>query len=459
MRFLGFDITRAPGRRLYPTANGSGGWYPVVREPSTGAWQRNEELRSDSVLSYSAVFACVTLIASDIAKLGLRLVEQDDHGIWTPADVPAFSPVLRKPNRYQTRIKFVEQWLTSKLVHGNTYVLKQRDARGVVVALYVLDPTRVVPLVAPDGAVYYELSRDDLSTLTAPIVVPAREIIHDPMVCLFHPLIGVSPIFACGLAALQGLKIQDNSVKFFANASQPGGVLIAPTEIGDDQALRMKTYWEENFTGANAGRLLVVGNGMKYEPLSVNATDSQLVEQLKWSAETVCSCYHVPPYKLGVGPPPSFNNTEAWNQEYYAQCLQALIENFELTLDEGLELPRQYGTEFNLDDLLRMDTPTKSAAAREGVTAGCLSPNEARKRYFDLGPVDGGDSPYLQQQNYSLSALAARDDAASLTPAPAAPPTVQDDDDEPTDDLDDVEVARLFYATNQKAIAGGLYDA
>ena len=71
--------------------------------------------------------------------------------------------MLRQPNRYQTIVKFVEQWITSKLTAGNAYVLKQRDERGVVSALYVLDPARVTPLIAPDGAVYYGLKRDDLT--------------------------------------------------------------------------------------------------------------------------------------------------------------------------------------------------------------------------------------------------------------------------------------------------------
>ena len=47
------------------------------------------------------------------------------------------------PNRYQVPLQFVQQWMVCKLVHGNTYVLKQRDQRGVVNALYVLDPLRV----------------------------------------------------------------------------------------------------------------------------------------------------------------------------------------------------------------------------------------------------------------------------------------------------------------------------
>ena len=71
--------------------------------------------------------------------------------------------MLRKPNRYQNRIKFIENWVTSKLSHGYTYVLKQRDDRNVVTALYILDPNRTRVLIADDGSVFYELNRDNLT--------------------------------------------------------------------------------------------------------------------------------------------------------------------------------------------------------------------------------------------------------------------------------------------------------
>ena len=190
--------------------------------PITGAWQQNAEITVPSTLSYAAVFACTTLIAQDIGKLPLRLVEQDDDGIWTETYSPAFSPVLAKPNRYQIAPKFLEQWMVSKLTFGNTYVLKQRDDRGVVVALYVLDPTKVRPLVTPDGAVYYELHTQELAGVEVQVTVPAREIIHDLMVPLFHPLVGVSPIYACGQIALQGLSIQQNSTIVFRERLEPG---------------------------------------------------------------------------------------------------------------------------------------------------------------------------------------------------------------------------------------------
>lgn len=442
MRLFGLDIsrTRRTPANLSPASSLSsrGGWFPIIREPFTGAWQQNQELSAPSALSYFAVFACVTLIATDIGKLHLRLVSQDKDGIWNETTNPAYSPVLRKPNRYQTIVKFIEQWITSKLTAGNAYVLKQRDDRGVVSALYVLDPSRVTPLVAPDGAVYYELRRDDLTGVSESLdpgrnpVVPAREIIHDPMVTLFHPLIGVTPLYACGLAALQGLTIQVQSERFFRAGSQPGGLLIAPKAIPQDTAKRLKEYWQSEFSGSNAGKIAVLSDDMKYEALTISAQDAQLIEQLKFSAQTICSCYHVPPALLDLaegGAP--VTDIEALHQKYHSQCIQSLLTNLEASLDEGLELKAPYGTEFDIDDLIWMVTATKTKAAADSIGAGALSPNEARRKYFGVGPVTGGETPYMQQQNYSLAALAERDaDKPFSKSAPASPgPTPEPDDD------------------------------
>src|SRR5690606_10807172 len=126
------------GKALSPAPVAHGRWWPMSREPFPGAWQRNVEVKFDSVLSHHADFACRTLIASDIAKLRLKLVRRDAEGIWTEITNPAYSPVLKKPNHYQNRIQFFESWVLSKLQRGNAAVLKGRDNRGVVNALYVL---------------------------------------------------------------------------------------------------------------------------------------------------------------------------------------------------------------------------------------------------------------------------------------------------------------------------------
>jgi HK97 family phage portal protein len=444
---------RTKALQLSPLSSNSS-WWPVVREAFTGAWQRNLEVSAADVLTYSAVYACVSLIAGDIAKLCLRLVEQDADGIWTETESAAFSPFLRKPNRYQSRIKFVEQWITSKLTRGNTYALKQRDQRGVVTAAYVLDPGRVTPLVTPSGDVYYKITKDDLAEVKDEfIIVRASEMFHDIMCALYHPLIGVSPIYACGAAAVQGLAITTNSKTFFENGANPSGMLTAPGAISDATAARLLA----TIASKNAGDTLVGGDGLKYEQFTMSAVDAQLIEQLKWTAETVCSCFHVPPYMIGVGPPPPYANIEPLLQQYYSQCIQSLLNAMELCLDEGLGLSekidgRQLGTEFDIDDLIWMDTATRTKAATDSIAGSGMAPNEARKKYLGLGPIPGGKSAYMQQQNYSLEALAKRDagdpfaQPAPVTPAaPPADPAMAAD--MPADQ------AAKFLALFQKALA------
>jgi len=460
-----FTIGRTKGLQLAPLASSGGGWWPawgVIRESFTGAWQQNVEVRADTVLTYYAVYSCLRLISTDIGKLCFRLVEQDRHGVWTETESPAFSPVLRKPNRYQTINKYIESYMLSKLIHGNTYVFKQRDNRGVVTGLYVLDPSRVTPLQTQDGAVYYELKRDDLSNLPLEQrVVPARDIIHDTMITPFHPLIGVSPIYACGLAATQGLSIQNNSTKFFANGANPSGMLTAPGAISDPTALRLRAHFESGaYSGNNAGKVIVAGDGLKYEQFTMTAVDAQLIEQLRMTAEQVCSTYGVPPYLVDIGPPPPYANFEPLLLKYHSQCIQSLTTNCEKCHDEGLGLlekidGRQLGTEFDIDDLIWMDGVSRVSSAKTAIEGGGMSPDEARWKYHGLGPTPGGASVLAQQQNYSLAALAKRDaNDPFAKPEPARPqlPAADDGaDDEPMD-----MAASFGAALRKKAIEAQL---
>lgn len=407
MKLFGLSITRQ--KSALAPVDTRGGWGRLIRESFIGAWQKGIEVSTDTAVTNPTLFRCLSLISSDIAKMRIRYVVEDKDHIWAEVEHAEISPLLRHPNRYQNRIQFFESWMMSKLAHGNTYVLKQRTAAGKISALYILDPNRVKVLISTDGAVYYQLQRDDLAAQHADsVTVPASEIIHDRWNTIFHPMVGLSPIMAGGLAALQGLQIQKNSARFFGNSSMPGGLLIAPGAISDQNAQALKDYWSTNYTGENAGKLAVLGDGLKYESLAMNALDSQLIEQLKWSAETICSVMGVPPHKVGVGQAPSYNNVEALDQQYYSQCVQIHIEGIEMCLDGGFDCAVGSGTEFDLSDLFRMDSATLIKTEAEAVKAGIKAPNESR-RVLNLLPVAGGDTPYLQQQNYSLAALDKRD--------------------------------------------------
>lgn len=402
-----------------PASSGHGGWWPIIREWITGAWQTNLEVRVEDTLCYWALFRSVALVSSDVAKLRLKLMKTVSGSV--PEEQPT-PPILLNPNHFQNHIQFTETWVGSKLTRGNTYVLKQRDESKKVVGLYVLDPLRCRPMIADDGSIFYELQADNISKIGRAILVPASEIIHDRWNCFYHPLVGLSPIHAAGLSAMVGLRIQKNAENFFGNGSRPGGVLTAPGAIGNDTAARLKAHWDANFTGENVGKVAVLGDGLKYEQLSISAIDAQMLEQSKWTAEMVAGTFGVPSYMLNAGAMPNYNNVQALNQQYYSQSLQIIIEAVECCLLNGLEMTSGLFVEFDLDDLLRMDTATLIDTEAKAVEKGLKAPNEGRRR-LGLPPKKGGDSPMMQQQQFSLEALAERDAGkpfAKPTPAPQA---------------------------------------
>lgn len=416
-------FTRLRREKALGSVPGSGGWFRIL-ESFGGAWQAHVVAETmPNLLTFSAVYSCVALISGDIAKLNLRLVQDAPGGIRQEVDAQSpFKAVLKKPNHYQTRIQFIRGWIISKLLHGNAYLLKERDQRGVVVQLYLLDPQRVTPLVAASGDIFYQVAADNLSGVPLEVTVPASEIIHDRGATLYHPLVGVSPIVACAYSGTQGLTIQRNSATFFKNMSRPSGMLTAPGKIGDETAARLKRQFEENFSGSNVGRIAVGGDGLEFKLMTIPAEASQLIDQLKWTVEDVARCFQVPLHMIGAASGQTGQNYGVLSQAYYSQTLQLHIEEIELLLDEGLKLPPQMGSEFDLDGLLRMDTSARFEAHVKAILGGWMTPNEARARE-GLAPVTGGETPYLQHQNYSLAALAKRDakDDPFATETPQAP--------------------------------------
>ena len=404
MKFLGFTITREKALNAV-----GGAWrnaWRVISEPFPSAWQRNIEEKQGDLITYPTLYACISRIASDIGKLPFSLRQRDRSGVWIEVENPAYSPVLRKPNSFQTAAQFREHWALSKLISGNAYIFKRRDERNVVVALYVLDPNRVLPMVSDSGAVFYQLQTDNLNTLpdgypAEQLIVPASEIIHDRCMTVHHPLVGVPPLAAAHWPALKNMKIMRSATEFFANNAQPGGLLTAPAGMTEEDAKSVQDYWTKEFGEGKSGKVAVIGADMKFTPFAMKSIDAQMVEQMRYSDEQICQPFGIPPFKVGIGTIPSGLGVDGLNQLYYADALQTHIEHMELLLDDGLRITRPLGVELDLEPLLRMDEGKRAEVATKLVGGGVETPNEGRAR-FNRPPLDGGDTVYMQQQDIPL---------------------------------------------------------
>lgn len=390
------------------------GWTTIagnVLESTMGAFQRMERPKRDEVYTYPPVYRCHSLIAGDISKLSLRIVQEMEGSVPVPLTDPQdqFVRTLRQPNSYQNIAQFLEAYILSKLADGNTVILKERDQNGYVRRLWPLDWRHVSVKVAPGGAVFYTLSSDYLMPRWAQnVTIPASEIIHDRMNCIYHPLIGVPPLTAAALSGSLGITAMKQAETFFINAATPSGFLTAD-EMTQDESERLAKEWRERYTGDNAGRVAVIGGGMKFVQTTIPNRDSQLVEQLKFSADMVGMAYGVSRWKMGLEAPPAFpNGTAALNAMYHSDTLHSLIVHMEKALTAGMELPPSMRIDVVEDDLLRMDKKAEAEVLGAMVNGKLMSTNEARRR-LGLGPKPGGDAIFGQAQDYDIALLADRD--------------------------------------------------
>ena len=416
------------GKALSPVYPSRSGWRRIL-EPYSGAWQRNEEETVGTVLCYPTLYGCIMRIATDVGTLPFQLkIRERETGIWKDAYIEKVSTVLRRPNHYQNAQQFREAWVLSKLQHGNTYVLKERDINGDVVKLYVLDPCRVLPMVSDTGDVFYQISyptADNLLPENYPdkqLIVPAREIIHDRCVTLHHQLIGVPPLCAAHWAAVKNLRILKSSAEFFGNHAQPGGILTAPAGMSDEDADRVRAYWQTAYTGSNAGKVAVIGADMKFTSFATKSADSQMVEQMRYSDEQICQPFGIPPFIIGIGSVPAGLKVDDMANMYYKFALQSIIESMEYLLDEGLEIAFPYGAELDLEPLLRMDVGKLAEVESKLVGGKIKTPDEARRK-FNLSPTGGGNTLWGQNQDYPLGMLADRQEWDPSMAKPAEEPS------------------------------------
>jgi HK97 family phage portal protein len=419
------------GNPLPPPSHG------YVHEPFAGAWQRNQECFGPSGV-FSAVYACVQTIAGDIAKLPPRILKQERNGAREEFERHPAGRVIWEPNAYQTRVDFWGQFVASALFTGNTYVLLVRDARNVIESMHILDPRKVRVLIGADGSIWYRTQQTQIVEAIESEYIPARDMLHHRLLCLNHPLVGVTPIYAAAHSAAAGLMIQQHALDFFANMSRASGVLTTPGNTSKEVLTRIKAEWDANFKGRNLGSTAVLSGGVKWEPLTINADDAQLIEQLRWTVEDVARCFRVPMYMISDASKISYKNSEQLARNYYTQTLQYHLESIEARLDRTFELASDVFVEFDLDALLRMELDVRMTAYREAINAGVMTINECRRKE-QLPPKDGGDEPLVQKQYVPLSMLADLAETPAPPREPPAPPADDEEEEEPLEDEDPAE--------------------
>jgi HK97 family phage portal protein len=263
-----------------------------------------------------------------------------------------------------------------------------------------------------------------------------------------HPLIGESPIRAAALAIGINVSLSQNQAAFFSRMSRPSGVISTDQVLNKEQMNQLRAAWQEQSKNLAAGGVPVLSGGLKWQQLSIDSQDAQLVEAQRMSLEDICRVFGVPPPLVGDLSHATLNNSETLIQHFMSMSLGSYLEMVERSFDRLFGLTGGEYIELDTSALLRTDFAGRVEGLTKALGGGLMSPNEARARE-GLSPVEGGDDIFMQRQNTPVSLLtdlAANELKAAQepSPAPAAPDPAQ------------VEAGKDFDAVVSKALLAQL---
>lgn len=349
----------------------------------------------DTSLQLVAVRSCVDLIAQTIATLSLHAFEKVDGDREKVSDHP-ISKLIRTPNPMMTSIDWLESLMNRVLLYGNSFDYLDYVG-GRPVAIYPLDNNKV-RIIRTDGELLYRVTINNVSRDLEP-----HQILHCKGFSK-NGVEGISPIANAARTIAAGLSMDRMSQKFFDNGQFLGGILKHPERLDDQARSNLRTQIEKQHRGVdNSFRMMILQEGMDYEPLGIPQDQAQFVEQKKLNILDILRIFHVPSHMMAVTEGSmSFASVEHMGISFYRNTIRPWLKKLEAEFNQKLWLEAEkdrYYLEFDPASILRGDQKSEDESFKTGSQWGWYSLNEIRRKK-NLPPIENGDLHY-RPMNYA----------------------------------------------------------
>jgi HK97 family phage portal protein len=375
-------------------------------------------INQQTALNATAVMACVTMLAEDVAKLPANIYRRRPDGSREAVKDHFLYTLLEEPNDWQNWLEFCEQMQCGLILRGNAYAVILRNGRGVPVRLVPINPDRVALWQGVDGALFYKVTPSGFHEMAIlrdqPFMIPAEDMFHIRGFSL-NGLLGASRIMLAREAIGLGLAQEQQAARWMGQGAKPSGVLTTDQKLTPEAAKRISDDWKAMLGGLqNSGKTAVLEQGLKWQQLSMTSSDLEFIASRQFQLQEIARIFRVPPHMIGELSRSTNNNITQQSQEYVNYTLTGFTRRWQAKLSSTFQLRRNdLFVDFDFGVLTRADITARYNAYRTGIMSMFLTPNEAR---LDDGrdPKEGGDKLY-QPQNMaeagSQSTGTAPDDA------------------------------------------------
>jgi hypothetical protein len=206
------------------------------------------------------------------------------------------------------------------------------------------------------------------------------------------------------------LALQNHAGSTFRQGLRASGVLEYPGTFADeDAANRLRRQWTDVYAGsANAGKTIILENGMTYKQMMLTNEDIQMLGSEQWQVTDIARWFRMPLIMIGEQSATSNwgSGVEQYQIGFIAFTMLPWFIRLEKRINKQLISPlgSDYFCEFNIEGLLRGDVESRFAAYQIAVggQGPWMTRNEVRrKENYNAGPPELDD--FLQPANMGIA--------------------------------------------------------
>jgi HK97 family phage portal protein len=333
--------------------------------------------------NYTHVFACVNVIAQNLAKLPLRLYNLNSKSATSDkrgdevTDGPMWS-LINRPNPMMTGYGLIYSMVAFLKLTGNYFGEKVGSNSAEPVELWTLRPDwmRILPdpVKMISGYEYYV----DGSV----IKYTTEEILR---IKAWHPrseLYGLGIISPAANSIITDLYAMQYSKSFFKQGGHLDWYMTAKEEISDESFKRLQQEIRTKFSGmSNAHAPAVLDSGLEIKELGGSPDRNVLLPQKTLSRDEVCEAFGVPALMLGLPNETHYNNADAQYLYFWEQTEQPVGREIEDTLNRDIFWPMNMECAFDYSQVkvLKPNTSVIMTSAKTAVDGKFMTPNEVRE--------------------------------------------------------------------------------
>ena len=346
-----------------------------------------EEVNEQSALGISAVFSAISLLADSIALLPMKTLRYDAQKVIF-TDKPKF---LEKPNVAQdiSMFSLVHQTISTLAMHGNAFILVDRDRQGRPIQLTPIHPEKVKVEMDNGKKCFMLMTKRGQYDRK----ITTYNMLH--LVWYQYPgqLTGVSPLRANGNTYGLALAMERHLSQFYGQGGTPSSVLETDRDLTAEQASILKDTWLGNHNRNRKPAVLT--GGLKWKAISA-AAGNELIDAREQITHEIARVFRIPAHLLLAKDGSNvYSNIESNGLAFIRHTLLPWIRRIE----DGLTtlLPGKQFVRLDTDEYARGDQLSRVRSFQVAISSGMMTPNEARAK-LDLEPYEGGDKFYIGLQ-------------------------------------------------------------